>query len=97
MKVRALLFLIAVALVMLGVWLTSHRPMHRAAPAVRHTEVPIQEGKTIDFSSGQAVVKDDPAQKAAIERGVTNINAAAGNVTFGPKPAPDPAPTPAKK
>ncbi len=47
-------------------------------------EVPIQDGKTIDFSSGVPVVKDDPNEKAAIDRAVKAMDDAAKDVTFGP-------------
>lgn len=51
-------------------------------------EVAIQEGKTIDFSSGRPVVQDDAKQKSAIEKSVKEMAAAAANVTFPPaKPA----------
>jgi hypothetical protein len=96
MNLRVILLLIALALVATGMWLTSHRPFHpsgrkpapSSAPATRaKPEVPIQDGKTIDFSSGQAEVKGDPKEQAAIAQAVAELNAAAGNVTFTPKPA----------
>ena len=40
------------------------------------------EGKTIDFSSGQPVVKDSPEDKAALDAAVRDIEAAAKDVTF---------------
>ena len=40
------------------------------------------EGKTIDFSSGQPVVKDSPEDKAALEAGLRDIEAANKDVTF---------------
>lgn len=49
------------------------------------------EGKTIDFSSGQPVVKDTPEDRAAIEAALKDIAEATRNVTFGPETA-----TPAK-
>lgn len=67
-------------------------PLAAATPAANaakkaRTEVPIQEGKTIDFSSGMAVVKDDAKQKAIIDKSVKEMESAASGVTFGP-PAP---------
>jgi hypothetical protein len=60
------------------------------------TEVPIQEGKTIDFSSGVAVVKDDAKQKATIDKAVKDMEDALKNVTFAPPSAQKEAePTPA--
>src|SRR5581483_4994517 len=45
-------------------------------------EVPIQDGKTIDFSTGAPVIKDNPADQAALERSLREMDAAAGTVTF---------------
>ncbi len=55
--------------------------------------------KTIDFSSGQPVVKDTAADRAALEQGLKDIEEARKNVTFeapAPKPAPAAAPEPKK-
>jgi hypothetical protein len=68
------------------------------APAAKTSkpEVAIQEGKTIDFSSGVAVIKDDARQKAIIDKSVKEMESALQDVTFGP-PAPKPAePAPTK-
>jgi len=43
------------------------------------------ERKTIDFSSGQPVVKDSPEDKAALEAGLRDINDATKDVTFEAK------------
>lgn len=51
----------------------------------RHAIVPIQDGKTMDFSSGKVVVKNDPAEEAALKKSVAEMDAAAGNVTFAPR------------
>ena len=60
-------------------------PMVQAGP---HGElVPIQDGKTIDMSSGRAVVKDDANSRTAIAQGVKEMEDAAASVTFGPRPA----------
>ena len=46
------------------------------------------ERKTIDFSSGQGVVKDTPEDKAALEAGLRDIADATKDVTFeAAKPA----------
>lgn len=58
-------------------------------------EVAIQDGKTIDFSSGVAVVKDDAKQKAAIDKSVKEMESAAKDVTFGPPAQQKAEPTPA--
>lgn len=86
MKVRVLMSFVAIALVALGLWLTARRH----APAGRHPEVRIEDGKTIDFSSGKPVVKDNAAEKAKIQQGVSAIDAATVNVTFAPNPPPTP-------
>jgi hypothetical protein len=49
--------------------------------------VPIQDGKTIDMSSGRAVVKDDARSRTAIAQGVKEMEDAANSVKFGPRPA----------
>ncbi len=54
----------------------------RPAPA----EVAIQDGKTIDFSSGAAQVKDTPEDRAALERAKKKMDEAAQEVTFAPAP-----------
>ena len=71
------------------------RPNLRAAPTVQSIakpppEVPIQDGKTIDFSSGVPIVKDNAKEQAAIDRSVKAMEEATKNVTFAP-PAPAPA------
>ena len=49
------------------------------------------EGQTIDFSSGQAVVKQTPEDKAALEAGLRDIEEAKQGVTFeAAKPAAEP-------
>ena len=80
----------------------AHRPAlaHALAPELPAAGTPLPlnepvvlgtketERKTIDFSSGQPVVKDSPADKAALEAGLRDIDAATKDVTFEPaKPA----------
>jgi len=50
------------------------------------TTVAIQDGKTLDFSSGKPVLKDSADEKAIIEQSVKEMNEAAASVTFGPAP-----------
>ncbi len=96
MKTRFIGLLIAAALVALGLWSISRRNARRA-PAPKPA-VAIQDGKTIDFSSGQAVVKDDAREKKAIANGVAAMDEATKNVTFPPTATTQPAPeAPAKK
>ncbi|MCC6416567.1 MAG: hypothetical protein IT582_11715 [Opitutaceae bacterium] len=44
----------------------------------------IQDGKTIDFSTGQAVVRDDAADRAALEKAKREMDAATADITFAP-------------
>lgn len=53
----------------------------RPAPAAQ-AFVPIQDGKTIDFSNGAPAVKDSAADKAAIDSAVKDMDEAAKGVTF---------------
>lgn len=88
---RRILLLLVLALAAFGVWSlgggrrgatpTAAPPTARLRP-----EVPIQDRKTIDFSSGKPVVKDSAAEQAAIDRAVKQMDAAAAGVTFGPTP-----------
>lgn len=50
--------------------------------------VPIQNQKTIDFSSGKPVVQDDAANKAAIDAALKEMEEATKGVTFGPNGGP---------
>jgi hypothetical protein len=49
------------------------------------------ERKTIDFSSGQPVVKDSPEDQAALEAALKDIAEASKGVTFEPAPKTPPA------
>jgi hypothetical protein len=57
------------------------------APAAKPAE-PIDltrhDGQAIDFSSGRPVVKDTPADRAAVARAVKEMDEAAKDVTFQP-------------
>jgi len=44
------------------------------------------DGQTIDFSSGRPVAKDTPADKAALDQAVKEMEEAAKDVTFAPPP-----------
>lgn len=44
------------------------------------------ELKTIDFSSGKAVIKDSAEDKAAIDAALKDMAAATQDVSFGPSP-----------
>jgi hypothetical protein len=47
---------------------------------------PVTERKTIDFTSGQPVVKDSPEDKAALDAALKEMAEASKGVTFGPAP-----------
>lgn len=64
----------------------------KLSPGQRHPDVAIQDGKTIDFSSGRPVVKDTAKEKADIARAVKEMEEAAKDVSFSPPPPPAPAP-----
>ncbi len=66
-------------------------------PAAPRPTVAIQDGKTIDFSSGRPVVKDDAKQKATIDKAVREMDEAVKDITFTSPTAPTPvSPTPKK-
>jgi hypothetical protein len=71
-----------------------------AAPVVARPATPVDlakhDGQTIDFSSGQAVVKDSPEDKAALEAAAKEMAEAVKGVTFD-APQKKPAPAPPKK
>ena len=71
------------------------RPVPPAAPV----DLTQHDGQTIDFSSGRPVVKDSPADQAALDRAAKEMAEAVKGVTFGPpaKPVPPPDPVPPKK
>lgn len=54
------------------------------ATTATKTDVAIQDGKTLDFSSGKPVLKDSADEKAIIEQSLKEMNEAAASVTFGP-------------
>jgi hypothetical protein len=56
----------------------------------REATVPIQDGKTIDFSEGTPAVRETAADKAAMDAAVKDMDAASKDVSF-------PATPPAKK
>ncbi len=57
-------------------------------PRTPRPTVGIRDRATIDFSSGQPVVRDDAGEKAIIDSAVNEINEAAKNITFEPLPPP---------
>ncbi len=64
------------------------RPSATPPPATAPAEVPIQDGKTINFSSGQPQVQDTAEDRAALEKAKHEMDEASKDVTFAPtKPA----------
>ncbi len=91
MKRRLLFLALGVLLGAAGSYLLL-RPRPPAAAA--EPPVAIQDGKTIDFSSGRAEVRDTPEDRAALQSALQEMEAAAKEVTFSPPPAPPPPPAP---
>jgi hypothetical protein len=61
--------------------------LRETAAAARVAGMPyvtIQDGRTIDFSSGRPEVRDTSEDRAAIKAAVMEIDAAVKNVTFAP-------------
>lgn len=107
-EILVLLALLLGAVAFVLWYVADRRAAMRAAPAATAPKaigpvaaelpfVPLggpNEGKTIDFSSGQPVVKDSPEDRAAMEKALKEIAEATQNVTFGPAAtAPSPTPT----
>jgi hypothetical protein len=82
-------------------YVIDRRAKNRAAPpAAARTLSPAppvdltkHDGQTIDFSSGQPVVKNSPEDQAAIDAAAKDLSEATQGVTF--KAAPPPSPPPA--
>lgn len=86
---KRLLFVSAVIVLALAAWFMTQRPLKPPPPARTPSAsgnakpvVPIEDQKTIDFSSGKPVVTADPKQKEIIDRAVADMKAAAADVTF---------------
>jgi len=99
-------------LVAVGVWFGWRALQRQSAPpaaaAARRTppatkpagpvDLVKHDGAAIDFSSGRAVIKNSPADRAAVARAVQSMDEAAKDVTFEPAATPPPPakPAPAK-
>ncbi len=96
MKRRMLLLLTGLLIGMAGsYWVLHHRerPVGSLTPAADvPPTVTIKDGKTIDFSKGQAEVRDTPEDRAAMAQALREMEAAAEGVTFGPSPPLPPPP-----
>lgn len=90
MRRRLILRLIAITAGLgLGLWYGAHRrAANTAAPGrTAQPNVEIQDGKTIDFSSGKPVVKEPTArEKAELEATAAAMREATRDVTFAPQP-----------
>lgn len=100
-EILFLLVLLVGAMAFVLWYVVDRRAKNRAAPPVATRvlapEPPVNltktDGKTVDFSSGRPVVKDEAADKAAIAAAMKDINEATQGVKFEvAKPAPPPAP-----
>ena len=60
----------------------------RKGPPRGAAPVPIQDGKTIDFSNGSPVLANGAADKAALDAGVRAIDEATRNITIPAQPTP---------
>lgn len=94
--------LVLLLAVMAGVlWYVARRRAHPPPPPVvlqEPVDLTKHDAQTIDFSSGKPVVKDSPQDKAALEAGLKEIEAATATVTFDPpKKKAEPAPAPPEK
>jgi len=77
--------LVSAAATAAALWAYGSQP-RRAHPGPAF--VPIQDGKTIDFSDGSPAVKDSAADRAAIDAAVKDIDAASRDVSFPAEPPP---------
>ena len=98
MKRRLLYFVLGLVAGMVGGYLyLRHRPpppppiapatVPPPAPAQPRPEVAIQEGKTIDFSSGKPEIRDTPEDRAALEKAKAEMDEATKDVVFPPSKA----------
>ena len=82
---RAISLLVSAAATAAALWAYGSQPRSaHSGPAF----VPIQDGKTIDFSDGSPAVKDGAADRAAIDAAVKDMDAASRDVSFPAQPPP---------
>jgi hypothetical protein len=82
---RAVSLLVSATATAAALWAYGFQP-HRAHPGPAF--VPIQDGKTIDFSNGSPAVRDSAADRAALDAAVKEIDAASKDVSFPAQPPP---------
>jgi hypothetical protein len=90
---RLALILLAAAVLVAGA--LAFRYFRPARAGRMNPPVAIEDGKTIDFSSGTPVVKDSTKEKAIIDAAVKEMDAAVRDVAA--KPAENKAAVPASK
>jgi hypothetical protein len=80
---RIITVIVTIGVTAAALWAYASQAKHKPrASAV----VPIEDGKTIDFSDGTPVVKDSPADRAALDATVKEMDEAAKSVTFSATP-----------
>ena len=92
MRAKNLWLLLVVGLgVLLGYLWQHQRTNQPPVPTVAAPRpvVPIQNQKTIDFSSGQPVVKDSAQDQAILNSAVKEMTEATKDIRFAPTPPPE--------
>ena len=57
-----------------------------SGPRIMPPEVPIEDGKTIDFSKGKAEVRNTAEDQAAMDAALKEMEEATKDITFEPSP-----------
>ncbi len=81
---RAASLAIAAAVTAAALWAYASQPRQGPFGPV----VPLQDGKTVDFSGGRPVIRDGAADKAAMDAAVREMDEAGKAVTFPADPPP---------
>jgi hypothetical protein len=81
---RAISLVVSGAVTAATLWTYGSQPRLAHSPG---SMVPIQDGKTIDFSGGSPAVTDSPADRAAVAAAVKDMDAASRDVSFPADPA----------
>lgn len=84
---RAVTWLLLLLLAGAAAWWGWKRSRPQPAPPVavkpaEPVDLAKHDGETIDFSNGQPVVRNSPADKAALDKAAKEMAEAAANVTF---------------
>lgn len=80
MKQRLVVRLVLLTIV-LGVWYFLRPDADEPRPMP--PEIPIEDGKTIDFSQGKAEIRNTTEDQAAMDAALKEMEEAAKDVTFG--------------